>query len=148
MVSLLNETPASRGSLQGAYAVSTVNGTAVNCAGYKSAIMVYGGDNAATGTAVYKVQQSADGSTGWTDVVLDGVTLTTPAIPATDDGKAGVLVISDLQRVQQYLRAVVTVAVAGPTVSTSAYFLLFGDKYTTHSVGPGANQTDIAPVVV
>jgi hypothetical protein len=94
---------------------TTVNSVAVDTQGYKSATwIVTFGANLDTSVYVGKVQGSADGSTGWTDIT--GATQTnTDASAASANKKMAVQVYSPLYR---YLRWVSTRTVANSAINS------------------------------
>lgn len=71
-----------------------------------------------------KLQESSDGSTGWTDITSAAVTQI-----AADDTQATVDV--DLSGIKRYIRTVTVVAFTGgssPTIPVAASVILGGDK--------------------
>lgn len=96
---------------------ATANGTAVNTAGFNSAVLALE-VGAVTGTAPtldVKVQESVDGSTGWVDVT--GATLT--QVVASNNSQ--VLRVEGLGTSRkQYLRAVATIAGTTPSFTFGA----------------------------
>lgn len=87
---------------------STLTGSAVDLAGYNGTIAIVQSHGASTGTLDGKIQDSADGSTGWTDVA--GATF------AQSTTTADVKIISlDTRSCKRYIRYVGTI-VTGPQV--------------------------------
>jgi hypothetical protein len=93
---------------------TTVNSVAVDTQGYKGAtFLAVFGTNVDTGVFVGKVQGSADGSTGWTDIT--GATQTnTDASAASSNKCMAIAVESPLYR---YLRFVSTRSVANSSLN-------------------------------
>lgn len=92
-------------------AVGTVTGPAIDTAGYSEATVILSvGAVASTGSlSVAKVQDSADGSTGWADVT--GAAFT--AVPDTGDNQVQIgMVKCDGNLAKRYIRIVTTVATA------------------------------------
>lgn len=88
---------------------ATVNGAAIDRAGYMGAL-VTGLTGTATGSpttqsTTYKVQDSADGSTGWADYNTSATALT------ANDGVKEISV--DLRGAKKYIRVVAVVAFTG-----------------------------------
>lgn len=89
---------------------SDVNSSAVDTAGYTEVnFIVTLGVMAASSTCDFKVQESADGSTGWTD--LTG-TASTQAVNTDDDKQVGISILNPLKR---YLRVATTRGDSGNT---------------------------------
>ena len=106
-------------------AVGTVNGVAVDTAGYQEACVVLSvGAVASTGSLNVKVQDSADGSTGWADVA--GAAFT--AVPDTGDNQVQIGFIKlDGNLAKRYLRVVGVVATAA--ADYGACVLLVNGQY-------------------
>jgi len=90
----------------------TINGSAIDRTGFESCVL-HAAAGAATGaptaqSVTAKLQESADGSTGWADITGAAITAIT-----ADNGAAEVDV--DLSGVKQYIRVVVTVSLTGGT---------------------------------
>lgn len=102
---------------------TAVNSVAVDTQGYKGATFIATfGTNVDTGVFVGKIQGSADGSTGWTDIT--GATQTnTDASAASSNKSLAIQVESPLYR---YLRFVSTRTVANS--SLNALFCLLDDN--------------------
>lgn len=106
-------------------AAATVNGTAVDRTGYESCVL-QGLVGAATGTptavsVTFKLQESADGSTGWADV-------TDASVEATAENSA-VEADVNLAGALPYVRVVATVAFTGgtsPTIDVAGLLTLGG----------------------
>lgn len=102
------------------------NGSSIDRSGFASCVLV-GQNGAATGsptsyTVDFKLQESADGSTGWSDISGAAVTQIT-----ADDQLEYVDV--DLSGVKQYIRVVEATSFTGgssPTVPASATVVLGG----------------------
>jgi hypothetical protein len=92
-------------------AVGTVTGPAIDTAGYQEACVVLAvGAVVATGSlSVAKVQDSADGSTGWADV--SGAAFTAVADSGDNQAQIGMLKL-DGNLAKRYIRVVTTVATA------------------------------------
>jgi hypothetical protein len=90
------------------HAAGTVNGAAIDRLGFEEALVVVNsGENGAGGTVDAKVQESEDGSTGWTDIAGAAFTQITEANDNTV--YAGRLNLVGRKR---YLRVVAVVATA------------------------------------
>ncbi len=121
-------------------AAGTVNGNAIDCLGYNSVMLSFE-EGAITGTPATaavdcKVQDSADGSTGWNDVSGASITQQTST---TGNKSAQIRVEGVNLNTKRYLRAVVTVAFTGgssPAAPISAVALL-GKAYRA----PVGNQS-------
>ena len=91
---------------------SAVNGAAVNRSGHQSCVLILQTGTVtgapSTKSAISKLQDSADGSTGWADI--PGAT--TESITTNDTLKS---VNVDLSTAKKYIRAVTTVALSGGT---------------------------------
>lgn len=105
--------------------VGTANGAAIDRQGFESCVLhvmngaVSGSD---TFTVDAKLQESADGSTGWTDITGAAVEQST-----TDDNSLEVDV--DLSGAKQYIRAVVESTVSGTdTLPVAASVILGGPQ--------------------
>jgi len=86
-------------------AAGTINGPAIDTAGYNEATVVLALGNA-TGTLDCKVQDSADGSTGWVDLAGAAFAQKT----ASDDNTVSIgMVKCDGNLARRYLRIVTTV---------------------------------------
>ena len=93
-------------------AAGAVNGAAIDRQGFGSCVLFLN-TGAATGTpatqaADAKLQESADGSTGWTDIANAAVTQI-----VADNGSAYVDV--NLRTIKRYVRVVQTIALTGGT---------------------------------
>jgi len=98
-----------------AAAGGAINGAAIDRMGFQSAVL-HGRTGAATGTPTaqtydLKLQDSADGSTGWTDIAGAAITQITAV-----DSEAEVNV--NLAGAKKYIRAVGTVTLTGGTTPT------------------------------
>ena len=107
-------------------AAQTINGAAIDRTGFLSCTLFGACGNASgtptTQTVDVKLQDSADGSTGWTDI--SGAAIATLV---ADDTAGGVDV--DLSAARQFVRSVVTVGFTGgttPTVPIAATLVLGG----------------------
>ena len=87
---------------------STVTGAAVDITGYDAPLAVVQSHGTSTGTLDGKIQDSADGSTGWADV--SGATFTQRTTAAAIDS-----LVIDPRAVKRYIRYVGTI-VTGPQV--------------------------------
>lgn len=84
---------------------STANGTAINTLGYDSVVIAVRTTTAAASTNTVKLQESADGSTGWTDIT--GATF---AVAASKTDQMNLIDVNLQQGVRkQYLRTVMTI---------------------------------------
>ncbi len=83
---------------------STVTGSAVDLTGYDAPIVVVQSHGTGTGTLDGKIQDSADGSTGWADV--SGATFTQST--TTADVKSLVLWPASIKRYIRYVGTIVT----------------------------------------
>lgn len=109
-------------ALANAVRTATVNGSAIDVKDFdkrigfilSSAIMTAGD------TLDVKIQQSTDGSTGWTDVTGATFTQVTAAADAFET------IFVDTEATQRYLRVVGTIAGASPSVAFCVS--LFGNK--------------------
>jgi hypothetical protein len=111
---------------------TTLNGTAIDITGYEDAMAIIS-VGAASGTPTgytvdAKIQESADGSTGWADITGAAIT----QIVDTDDVTAEVKV--DLRRAARkgYIRVVLTAALTGgssPAIPVCATFVLGTPTY-------------------
>jgi hypothetical protein len=102
-------------------ATSNVNGSAVDTSGYNSAAVVLevGAVSGTNPTLSVKIQESADGSTGWTDV--DGAVFT----QVTSANNSQILRVEGLGTSRQrYLRAVATLGGTSPNFTFAVEFLL------------------------
>lgn len=102
-------------------ATSTVNGSSVDTLGYNSAafILEVGAVSGTSPTLDVKIQESADGSTGWTDV--SGATFT----QVTAANNSQILRVEDLNNTRKrYLRAVATIAGTSPSFALACEALL------------------------
>lgn len=100
------------------------NGTAVDTKGYTNGMLVVDGTDIdlanADETYAVKVQESDDGSTGWTDV--SGATTS-----ITADGQVKEIRLAELNvTTKRYLRAVLDVGGTTPSFLGAAYFVLGG----------------------
>jgi len=98
-----------------AAAAGTINGAAIDRAGFQSAVL-HGRTGAVTGTPTaqtydLKLQESADGSTGWTDIAGAAI-----AQIAAANTEAEVNV--NLAGAKRYIRVVGTVTFTGGTTPT------------------------------
>lgn len=100
------------GTVPAAVAAGTRNGSAIDRSGFSSCVLV-----AQTGAVAgspsaqsldAKLQESADGATGWTDIAGAAITAVTAA---SSSGKVNV----SLANVKQYIRVVETAAFTGGT---------------------------------
>ena len=115
-----------KGTPPAASAAGAVNGAAINRQGFESCVL-HAGSGAATGSPTTqaldaKLQDSADGSTGWAD--LSGAAIT--QITAVNS-EAHVNV--NLRAAKQFIRVVTTVAFTGgtaPTLGNEAAVVLGG----------------------
>lgn len=125
---------------------SAVNSVAVDARGYSRVgfLWVFG-DNAATGTFTGKIQGSADGSTGWTDI--DGATSSFTA-GATDTDDEMLYVECNTLPAYHYYRAVSTRGTANTALNALIGLLgrISGVEPITQSTAAG--QFVQAPVVV
>lgn len=105
--------------------IGTVNGPAIDTAGYQEACVVLSvGAVTATGSLTAKVQDSADGSTGWADIT--GAAFT--AVPDTGDNQVQVGMIKlDGNLAKRYIRVVTIVATAAADHGASV--LLVNGQY-------------------
>lgn len=85
---------------------STVTGSAVDLTGYDAPLAIIQSHGTGTGTLDGKIQDSADGSTGWADV--SGATFTQRTTTAAVD-----VISLDPRAVKRYIRYVGTI-VTGP----------------------------------
>lgn len=93
------------------------NGAAIDCLLYRrAAFHVRVGVIGASGTVDYKIQESADGSTGWADVTGAAITQLTAS-----DGKARIAI--NCEKTKRYLRAVLTIGTAASQVAAFAVLL-------------------------
>lgn len=93
------------------------NGAAIDCLRYReAAFRVRAGVVGSSGTIDYKIQESDDGSTNWTDVT--GALIT--QVTATD--AVGDPISVDCTKRKRYLRAVLTIGTAAS--QAAAMFLL------------------------
>jgi hypothetical protein len=102
-------------------ATSNVNGVAVDTLGYNSAAVVLevGAVSGTSPTLDVKVQESADGSTGWTDVPDAVFTQVTAA------NNSQILRVEGLGTSRKrYLRAVATVGGTSPSFNLAVVVLL------------------------
>lgn len=110
-------------SLVSATRTASGNGTAVDTLGYNDAmIVIQAGDidlANADETYTFSVEESADGSTGWT--AISGATNTVTADNQTKTIRVGGLGVGSRKR---YLRAVLTAAGTTPSIPCSAVVLL------------------------
>lgn len=99
-----------------AHAAGTVNGDAVDTAGFKDVkAVVNSGTNVATGTADIKIQESDNGSTGWADITGAAFTqITTANDNAVYTGR-----VRMTPSRKRYLRAVAVVANAACALSVT-----------------------------
>lgn len=107
----------------------TLNGDAIDRTGFDSAVLqVMEGAQSATEdvTVDAKLQESADGSTGWSDI--DGAA--TAQIAVSDDSVNSEYVDVNLRGVKQYIRAVVetTESTGTATVPVAASVILGGAR--------------------
>lgn len=110
-------------SLVSATRTSAANGSAVDTLGYSNAaLLVQAGDidlANANETYVFTVEESADGTTGWT--AIDGVSVAVTADNQTSIADIGGVGNSLRKR---YLRAVLTTGGTTPSIPASATILL------------------------
>jgi hypothetical protein len=102
-------------------ATSNVNGSAVDTSGYNSAAVVLevGAVSGTNPTLNVKIQESADGSTGWTDVAGAVFTQVTAA------NNSQIIRVEGLGTSRQrYLRAVATLGGTSPNFTFAVEFLL------------------------
>ncbi|MDX2200796.1 MAG: hypothetical protein SF069_17700 [Phycisphaerae bacterium] len=95
---------------------SAANGTAVNTAGFRNATLTVQVGDITTGSLVdVKVQESADGSTGWTDVTGAAI------VQLSGDGGDNAIARLDLnlQSRKQYLRSVLTPTTSAVIAATT-----------------------------
>lgn len=112
---------------------AATNGTAVsmnyNSQNFRWAMLLFFTGTVTDGTVAVTVEESANGSTGWTAVPAARLEGALPSVTATDDDKTyevGVIVDS----AAPYLRAVATQAAATTGGLFGATFLLGGSNYT------------------
>ena len=105
---------------------STVTGAAVNLSGYDTPIVIVQSHGTGTGTLDGKIQDSADGSTGWADV--------TGATFSQSTTTADVKILSlDPKSTKGYIRYVGTIA--GTTPSFTMGVVLLGQKSASKAQG-------------
>jgi len=109
-------------SLVPATRTASANGTAVDTRGYSDGmIVVTAGDidlANADETYTFTVEESEDGSTGWTAV--SGISITITADNQTKEAR-----LADLNLTRdRYLRAVLTAAGTTPSIPGTAFFVL------------------------
>lgn len=118
------------GTVPAAVAAGTRNGAAINrftAAGRANSCVLFANSGAETGspsarTLDAKLQDSADGSTGWADIAGASITQITAASSSTRKNVS-------LASAKQYIRAVETVAFTGgtaPTLGASSAVVLGG----------------------
>lgn len=98
-----------------AAAAGAINGTAIDRLGFQSAVL-HGRTGAATGTPTsqtydLKLQDSADGTTGWADIAGSAITQITAVNTEAEKDV-------NLSGAKRYVRAVGTVAFVGGTTPT------------------------------
>lgn len=92
---------------------STVTGSAVDITGYDAPLVVIQSHGTGTGTLDGKIQDSADGSTGWTDV--SGAAFTQRTTTAAVDS-----LVIDPRAVKRYIRYVGTIGTGPQNVGVVA----------------------------
>ena len=109
-------------------AAGTVNGAAVDRQDYLSCVLLLTAGSAtgtpSTQTANAKIQDSADGSTGWAD-------LTGAAVTELDTDDTESYVDVDLHAAKRYIRVVQVLALSGgssPTWPIASVLVLGGDR--------------------
>lgn len=112
---------------------ATGNSQNVDTQGFEQVCISIAGTTAAASTLDAKVQESADGSTGWADIT--GALIT--QVPASQTRAHQEINIPTAKR-QRYLRVVFTIA---GTVSASAHALLSRARYTPPT-------QDATPIVI
>jgi len=104
-------TPLASGVTAAATVSSTVTGAAVDCDGMAGSVIFtqqVGTVGGTTPTLDGKVQESADGSTGWTDVA--GATATTVSASTSNQN-----IVVDRSATKRFLRYIGTIAGTSPT---------------------------------
>lgn len=130
-----------KSGFNGALTNATQNGVAVDTRGYRGAALIFDAVTGAATTAQVKVQESADGSTNWTDIT--GAVVPTVAqvasLPASgDSGVPYVIDIAVTNPRKRYLRAcVIGTGAAGQAV---AEFVL----YNAFNMGVSQDNTAVA----
>lgn len=97
-------------SLMPSARTATANGTAVDTVtsgGMQDAVLVVHAGTVTDGTHAVKVQESADGSTGWTDVAAGNLQGSLPSLSSSADEAVTMVGVRPTKR---YLRAVSTVS--------------------------------------
>lgn len=114
-----------KSSINKVLANSTQNGDAVDTFGYRRAALVGSIVTGAATTAQFKIQESADGSTGWADVTGTTQPATAQAASTPASGAAGVpyIVDVDLEYRERYLR--ICLIGTGAAGQATGGFLLF-----------------------
>lgn len=114
-------------SLVPAARIATANGTAVNLnvnkQNFRTAMLIVTSGVVTDGTHAITVEQSANGTTGWTSVDAARMTGTPPTLTSADDNVTYEIGINP-DASAPYLRAVVTVATATTGAVLGAMFLL------------------------
>lgn len=108
-------------SLRPQVATTSVNGSAVDTKGYNSAavLLEVGAVSGTSPTLNVKIQESTDGSTGWTDI--PGAAFT--QVTAADNSQ--ILRVEGIGTSRKrYLRAVATIAGTSPSFTLAAVVLL------------------------
>lgn len=106
---------------------TAVNGTAIDLEGYGEAVVIVSNGAVSGSPSSYtfdaKVQESADGSTSWTDITDAEI------VQVTADDKTGEIAIEHAKRAasKRYIRVVATAAITGgtsPLLPIAAHVLL------------------------
>lgn len=115
---------------------TTVNGTAIDTAGFNFAVGVFAVETTTGNLSVIKVQESDASGSGFADV--SGLSFT--ALGATDDNKHVVGII-DLRDKKRYLRWVVTEDNTGTADAIAGLFFLGGaNEAPVDAAGFGADE--------
>lgn len=99
---------------------ATANGTAVNLRNYHAASVVFSTGSLGGGTATPTIEESADGSTGWTAIAAGRLNGTLAAIAADTVLVIGLTDIAGITK--SFVRPVITVA-GGSGTLCSAYVI-------------------------
>lgn len=99
---------------------ANVTGVAFDLLPYDDKAIIYLNSSATGGagqTLDVKIQHSADGSTGWTDVVISPQAVNLAFTTVTNAGASNQQIEFNTNDLKRYIRAVATVAGTSPTVA-------------------------------
>lgn len=113
---------------------TTTNGTAVDLdqtgQDFRVATLVVVSGTLTDGTYAFKVQESANGTSGWTDVPAERLQGSNPSLAATDDNEVHEVGVIPDPGNARFLRAVCTSASVTTGGTVGAFFLLAGGNST------------------